>query len=137
VISDNTVVTPDTTTHPKTGNKKIKEGKTEEAIREMKLAEVDIGFTRVLLPLNQTAKHVRAATDLISKQKYYEANMALKAAEDGLNMETVMLVEAPKAEQKTSDLKTSNQKTSDQKTSDQKISTGQTTGQKSMDTKLD
>ena len=143
VISDDVAEIPEKATHIKTGDKKIKEGKTEEAIREMKLAEVDIGFTRVLLPLNQTAKHIRAATDLIGKQKYYEANMALKAAEDGLNMETVMLEEAPKIDQKTSNLKTSDQKTSnmkasdqktsDQKTSDQKISTGQ----KSMDTKLD
>lgn len=148
VISDNIVATPEKTTHFKIGNKKIKEGKTEEAIKDLKLAEVDVGFTRVLLPLNETTKQLHTATHLIGKQNYYEANMALKAAEDGLNMETVMLVEAPKAEQKTSDPKTSDQKSTDQKissrkTSKQRISAPKSTeqkissGQKSTDTKMD
>ena len=61
------------------------------------LAEVDIGFTRLLMPLDSTAKQITNAQTLLDQHKYYEANMALKAAEDGLNVETVMLVQPTKS----------------------------------------
>ena len=38
-----------------------------------------------------------AATKLMGEHKYYESNLALKAAEDGLRMDTVVLSEAPAA----------------------------------------
>lgn len=96
VVADNFVTTPEKAKRIAEGNKHFKEGKSDEAIAALKLADVDIGFTRVLMPLDATQTHVNAAADFIKNGYYYEANMALKAAEDGLNVETVMLVEGPK-----------------------------------------
>lgn len=96
VVADNFVATPEKTKHIASGNQKIKEGKSREAIQELKLAEVDVGFTRVLMPLAETQVHVDVAAEQIQSGAYYEANLALKAAEDGLNIETVMLLETPK-----------------------------------------
>ena len=97
VLADNFVATPEKTKHVANGNQKIKEGKSHEAIQELKLAEVDVGFTRVLMPLAETQVHVDVAAEQIQSGAYYEANLALKAAEDGLNIETVMLLESPKS----------------------------------------
>lgn len=98
VVADNFVATPEKTEHIAAGNQKIKEGKTREAIEELKLADVDIGFTRLLMPLSETEAHVNTAAKLIASEDYFQANMALKAAEDGVNVDTVMLVGAPKAD---------------------------------------
>lgn len=98
VVADNFVATPEKTKHIASGNQKIKEGKSQEAIQELKLAEVDVGFTRVLMPLAETEVHVDVAAEQIQSGAYYEANLALKAAEDGLNIETVMLLENPKSD---------------------------------------
>ena len=101
VVADNFVATPEKAAHIAKGNQKIKEGKANEAIEELKLANVDVGFTRILMPLGETEAHLNLAAKQIKGEDYYEANLALKAAEDGLNVETAMLVEAPKT-QKTS-----------------------------------
>jgi hypothetical protein len=49
-----------------------------------------------MMPLDVTVKHVNTATALVKEGKYYEANLALKAAEDGIVVDAVALVEAPK-----------------------------------------
>lgn len=106
VIAQDFVATPDKAKHIAAGNEKLKQGKTKEALDELKLANVDIGFSRVLMPLASTESNVKAAADLLKDGKFYEANMALKTAEDGMNVDTVMLVEAPKAKAKTGAEKT-------------------------------
>ena len=62
----------------------------------MKLAEEDIGYTQLLMPLQETRAHVDEAAGKIHDRNFFDANLALKAAEDGLSVETVMLVETPK-----------------------------------------
>jgi hypothetical protein len=99
VVADDFVATPEKTKHIAAGNQKIKEGKADEAVQELKLANVDIGFTRLLMPLGETQAHVKTAAKLIASEDYYQANMALKAAEDGVNIDTVILVNAPKPDQ--------------------------------------
>lgn len=46
-----------------------------------------------MMPLAATQTHLQTATDLIAKKQYYEANLALKAAEDGLKIDTISLVD--------------------------------------------
>lgn len=94
VVADNFVATPEKAKHIAAGNEKLKAGKAKEAIEELKLADVNVGFTRLLMPLNDTGKQVNLAWDLLNSGDYYQANMALKAAEDGLNVDTVMLNDA-------------------------------------------
>jgi hypothetical protein len=96
VVGHDYVATPEKTAHLKQGNEQLKAGKNSEAIEQLKLADVDIGYTRILMPLAETQKHVDEAAALLYSKNYYDANMALKQAEEGLDTETVLLVEAPK-----------------------------------------
>jgi hypothetical protein len=48
------------------------------------------------MPLKTTQKHVKSAESLLDAKKYYEANLALKAAQDGLVIDTTALVDVPK-----------------------------------------
>jgi len=97
VLGHDYVPTPEKTAHLKQGNEHLKNGDSKSAIEQLKLAEVDIGYSRILMPLAETQQQVDEAAGLIYSKNYYDASMALKHAEDGLDMETVMLVEAPKA----------------------------------------
>lgn len=98
VIANDYVATPEKAKHIAAGNAHLQKGKTKEALEELKLAEVDIGFSRVLMPLQSTVANVDSAASLLRDGKFYEANMALKAAEDGMTVDTVMLVETPKGD---------------------------------------
>ncbi len=98
VVANDYVATPEKAKHIAAGNAHLQKGKTKEALAELKLADVDIGFSRVLMPLSSTQANVESAAALLRDGKFYEANMALKAAEDGMTVDTVMLVETPKAD---------------------------------------
>jgi hypothetical protein len=97
VLVDSFVDSPAKKTHIDKANAHIAAGKGKDAIDELKLAEVDTSFTRVMMPLQATTKRVDDALKLVDQKKYYEANLALKAAEDGLLIDSVTLTEAPKA----------------------------------------
>ncbi len=99
VVADDFVSTPEKAKHIAAGNEHLKKGESKKAMDELKLAGVDIAFTRILMPIKETEAHVDLAQNLISQGHYYQANMALKATEDALKVDTVMLVEAPKAKQ--------------------------------------
>ncbi|MEO8250705.1 MAG: YfdX family protein [Burkholderiales bacterium] len=96
-LVDSFIDTPAKKGHVEKANENIAKGKSKEAMDELKLAEVDAAFTRVLMPLQATQKHVDSAAKLIDQKKFYEANLALKAAEDGLILDTIALSETPKA----------------------------------------
>lgn len=95
VVADNFVSTPEKQKHIESSNKKLHEGKVNEAMQELKLAEIDVGYSRLLMPLDATREHLSVAAGLLTAQKYYEANLALKAVEDGLVIDTVALADAP------------------------------------------
>jgi hypothetical protein len=113
VLSEDFVVTPEKDAKIKEANKHLKSGDKEKAIDVLRTADIDVSVGRMLMPLNATMKHVDKAIDLMSEQKYYEANLALKGAEDGLIVDSVMLVEpatsasGDKAFEKKTDNKTS------------------------------
>lgn len=94
-VADNFTTSSEKAQHIADTNKKIKQGKADEAMYDLQLANVDVGFTRVLMPLATTREHVNVASNLLDSGNFYEANMALKAAEDGLQVDTVMLVKTP------------------------------------------
>lgn len=99
VLADSFVDTSAKKAHIDKANQHIANGQSKQAMDELKLAEVDASFTSLLMPLQTTTKHVDAAKKLMDQQKFYEANLALKAAEDGLIVDTVALggVPAPKS----------------------------------------
>ena len=74
-------------------NKKLDKGDKKGAIDVLHLAGIDISETQWLMPLKQTQKKVNSAQKLMREGKYYEANLALKGAEDGVITDTVSLNE--------------------------------------------
>jgi len=50
------------------------------------------------MPLKETETRLATATNLTKEHKYYEANLALKAAEDGIVLDSVSLLEFPTAD---------------------------------------
>ncbi|MEJ8858502.1 YfdX family protein [Variovorax robiniae] len=96
VLADNYIDTPAKRAHIDKANEHFAKGRGKEARDELRLAEVDAAFTRVLMPIDSTAKNVAEATRLLGEKKYYEANLALKAVEDGLRIDTVALSEPVK-----------------------------------------
>ena len=57
----------------------------------MREAGIGVSVSRVLLPVKDTVKHVDKAMELMKAHKYYEANLALKAAEDGTIVDSALL----------------------------------------------
>lgn len=91
-IVDDFAASPEKAEHMNKAHEHIKKGNTKAAIEELKLADVGVVFQRVDMPLAETQDHVNAAVALVNDGKYYEANMALKAVEDGLQYNAVSIV---------------------------------------------
>lgn len=92
-LADDYVPTHEKKAHIAKANEHFKKGEQKAAMEELRLAEVDLNYTRVLMPIEATKKHVDQARKLLGEHKYYEANLALKAVEDGLTVQTVNLIE--------------------------------------------
>lgn len=97
VVADDFIDTPAKRQHIGKANEHLQQGRADKARDELRLAEVDASFSRVLMPLDATRRHLNAAEALIQSNQFYEANLALKAAEDGLQMDTVAITELPAA----------------------------------------
>lgn len=97
-LADSFVLTEENAKHIAKANEHFKNRKSKEAIEELRLGGIGVTFSRILLPLSETMKKVAEATKLADEHKYYEANLELKAAEDGLVVDSVSLVDVPKAE---------------------------------------
>jgi TolA-binding protein len=95
-VSDDFVATPEKTKHLQTANDHLKNGKHAEAMEQLKLADVDVGFTRLMLPLEATDGNLNTSADMLKAGKYYEANVALKAIEDSMKTDTVSVFERAK-----------------------------------------
>lgn len=89
VVADNMVLTPDKAAKVKEANEHLKTGDTGKAMDTLKQGAIDVAFTRVLMPIKETDVHADAAASLLDEGKYYEANLALKAAQDLLQTDTV------------------------------------------------
>ena len=94
-IADTFVPSAEKKEHIEKANEHLKSGHSKEAIEELRLGEIDVVSTRVLLPLEATKKRLADAEKLASDHKYYEANLALKAAEDGVVYDSVDLLGTP------------------------------------------
>ncbi|MGD9659292.1 MAG: YfdX family protein [Methylocystis sp.] len=92
-LADNYVPTRENQAHIAKANEHLKKGEQKAAFEELRLAEVELKYTRVLMPIEATKKRVDQAVQLLGEHKYYEANLALKAVDDGLTVETVNLVD--------------------------------------------
>ena len=87
--------------HIAKANEHFKKGRAKEAIEELRLGEINVSYTRVMMPLTATKKCLADAMQLAKEHKYYEANLSLKAAEDGLILDSVGLAEYIRSNQRT------------------------------------
>ncbi len=77
-------------THLKAGEK----GKAEEAL---KATGIDVNYVMALAPLDATTSAVDKAATLIDQGKFYEANLALKGAEEGVVVDVLGVAATPAA----------------------------------------
>lgn len=86
-------MTPQKSAAIKKANEHLAKGEHQKAAEVLKLASVDVAYSRVMMPLAATQTHLQSAADLVAKKQYYEANLALKAVQDGLKVDTLSLVD--------------------------------------------
>ena len=103
-LGDDFVATPEKASAVTEANKTLAQGNQKGAIEKLKLAHVDVNFTMAVLPLDKTIADVNQAATLIGQGKYYEANAALKSAQDGMRFDVIDAVALPqKAKAATAD----------------------------------
>lgn len=64
-------------------NEHLKKGETKQALEILRPTDVKLTLTTLFMPIEATSKAVDQAANLLAQNKYYEANLALKKAEDG------------------------------------------------------
>jgi hypothetical protein len=94
-LGDDFVATPIKASAVTEANKNLAQGDQKGALEKLKLAHVDVNFTMAVLPLNKTIADVDQAATLIGQGKYYEANAALKSAQDTMRFEVIDAVAVP------------------------------------------
>ncbi len=96
-MSEDYVRTPEKQSHIDKANQSLKSGDTQGAVRELKLAGIDMNYTLVLMPIASSENHLQMALTLADAGKYYESTVALKAIEEGLIADTETMVAVPVA----------------------------------------
>jgi glucan-binding YG repeat protein len=99
-LSEDFVPSPEKQKKIKEANEHLKKGESAKAVEVLREADIGVSVTRVLMPLKATVTQVDKAIELIKEHKYYEANLSLKAAEDGLITDSILLYEPVTPEKK-------------------------------------
>ncbi|OFW99155.1 MAG: hypothetical protein A3D94_01780 [Alphaproteobacteria bacterium RIFCSPHIGHO2_12_FULL_66_14] len=94
-LGEDFVATPAKAAAVAEANKHLGKGQRKEAIEKLKLADVNVMFTMALAPLDRTMADVDMAAKLMGEGKYYEANAAMKKAEDGVRYDSVAVIAVP------------------------------------------
>jgi hypothetical protein len=92
-LADDFVFTPEKAAKIAKVNEHLKKGETKQALEMLRDAGIYLNLTAVLLPLEPTTSAVDKAIKLLGEDKYYEANLALKAAEDGVIIDSQSFIE--------------------------------------------
>lgn len=69
-------------------NEKLKNGDKKGAIDTLKLAGIAVVENQMLLPLKHTRTDIRQAIQLVNEGKFYQANLVLLSAEQGVIIDT-------------------------------------------------
>lgn len=94
-LGEDFVATPQKTAAVADARKALSAGDRQTAAEKLKLAGIDVNFTMAVVPLDKTAAQVSQAAADLGQGKYYEANVSLKQAEDGLRFDTVNAFAVP------------------------------------------
>jgi hypothetical protein len=97
-VANEFVPTKEKAAHIAKANEHLKNGEKKKAMEELKLGEIDVAVSASMVPVEFAKAHIDDAAKLIGEHKYYEANLALKAVDDAVVVETyaVDAVPAPK-----------------------------------------
>lgn len=77
----------------KNANEKLKKGDKKGAIETLKLAGITVVENEVLMPLKQTRTDIQKAIALFDDGKYYQANLMLLSAEEGIIVDSETIQE--------------------------------------------
>jgi hypothetical protein len=97
VLAEDFVPTPDKRARIEKANKHFKNGNAKDALEELRLGDIAVMYTRAWMPLAAAAKHLDQAVKYMDAQKYYEANLSLKAIGDSITVDSVAINEAVKS----------------------------------------
>lgn len=92
-LADDFVYSPEKAQKIAKVNEHLKTGDSKKAVEVLREAGVYLNLTAVLLPLEPAVSAVDKAAKLIAEDKFYEANLALKAAEDGVIIDSQSFAE--------------------------------------------
>jgi hypothetical protein len=93
ILSEDFTVTPEKKGAVAKANEHLKKGEVRKAVEILRAADIGVAVTQTLIPVKTTEENVEKAIGLLKNHKYYEANLALKAAEDGAVIDTVIASE--------------------------------------------
>ncbi len=96
VLAEDFVPTPDKRARIEKANEHFKNGNAKDALEELRLGDIAVMYTRAWMPLAGAAKHLDQAVKFMDAQKYYEANLSLKAIGDSITVDSVAINEAVK-----------------------------------------
>ena len=92
-IADAYTLTPEKKAEISKLNEHLKKGETKKALEVLRPIDVQLTLTSMFMPLDPTIKAVDQAGTLLTDHKYYEANLALKKAEDNWVTESQSFVD--------------------------------------------
>ncbi|WP_157811636.1 YfdX family protein [Pantoea rodasii] len=88
IQKDAFTVTPEKQKALNKANRQLKSGDKKGAFETLKLAGYEFETSHAFMPLHHTREDLNRAISLLKSGKYYEANAALKNAEDGIIVQT-------------------------------------------------
>lgn len=97
-IAEDFVMTPEKAQKISQANELLGKGDNRQAVAVLKDAAIGVKLVTVLLPLEVTRANADNAARLLAEKKYYEANLELKKAEDGLVIDERDFVEVIEAQ---------------------------------------
>ena len=89
MVADDFVLSPEKKVHIDKADQHMKNDEKAQAIEELRLADIDVNYTRVWMPMASSERHLKKAIELASDGKYDEANLALKSITDNLFVSSV------------------------------------------------
>jgi len=101
-LGEGFTVTPDNQAQVKAANDQMAKGNAKAAAETLKAANIDVSVSVAMVPAATAMTHLQDAASLVKDGKYYEANLALKAVEDMVVVDTWALSDVPAQAAKTS-----------------------------------
>lgn len=83
-LGEDYVMTPAKQQTVAKANEHLAKGERQKAVETLRLANINILTTAALVPTDMAVKQLGEASQLLKAGKFYDANLALKAIEDGI-----------------------------------------------------